>query len=89
MAGQAGAVTAGALDPDQAHGPEAAQPARQPGIAGRGGRELRHAEQSADRIQRRRDVHVSMSVHAAGNGACLYDGQCHLFSLVEGMARAR
>ena len=35
VAGQAGAVAAGALDPDQAHGPEPAQPVQQAGIAGR------------------------------------------------------
>jgi hypothetical protein len=34
-------------------------------------------------------VHVSVGVHPAGDTACLYDGQCHLFSLVEGMARTR
>jgi hypothetical protein len=42
--GQAGAVAAGALDPGQAHGPEPAQPAQQLRVAGRGGRELGHAE---------------------------------------------
>jgi hypothetical protein len=42
--GQAGAVTAGALDADQAHGPEPAQPAQQPGIARRDRRELPDAE---------------------------------------------
>jgi len=83
------AVASGPFDPDQAHGPEPAQPAQQPGIAGRRDRELPDAEQPAERIQRGSDVHVSMSVHAAGDGACLYDGQCHLFSLVEGMARTR
>jgi len=89
VAGQAGAVAAGALDADQADGPEPAQPAQQPGVAGRGNGELRDAEQPADRIQRGGDVHVCVSVHTTGDGACLYDGQCHLFSLVEGMARAR
>jgi hypothetical protein len=24
-------------------------------------------------------VHVGMGVHAAGDGACLYDGHCHPF----------
>ena len=38
--GQAGAVAAGPLDPDQGDGPEPGQPAQQPGIAGRRGREL-------------------------------------------------
>ena len=40
VAGQAGAIAAGALDTDQADRPEPAQPAQQPGVAGRGGREL-------------------------------------------------
>ncbi len=87
VAGQAGAVAAGALDADQADGPEPAQPAQQPGVAGRGDGELRDAEQPADRIQRGSDVHVRVGVHAAGDGAgggCLYDGQCHRFSLVKG-----
>jgi hypothetical protein len=44
VASQAGAVTAGALDADQAHRPEPAQPAQQPGIARRADRELLDAE---------------------------------------------
>ena len=40
MPGQARAVTAGALDAGQSHGPEPAQPVQQAGILGRGGREL-------------------------------------------------
>ena len=51
--------------------------------------ERRDAEQPANRIERGRDVHVRVGVHTAGDGAGLYDGQCHLFSLVEGMARTR
>ncbi len=89
VAGQAGAVAAGALDPDQAHRPESAQPAQQPGIAGRGHGELPDAEQPADRIKRGRDVGIGMSVYAASNCACLYDGHCHLFSLIEEVARTR
>jgi hypothetical protein len=42
--GQARAVASGSLDADQAHGPEPAQPAQQPGITGCRGRELLHAE---------------------------------------------
>ena len=70
VAGQAGAVAAGPLDPDQADGPEPAQPAQQPGVAGRGGRELLDAEQPADGIQRGGDVHVGVGIHPAGDGAC-------------------
>jgi hypothetical protein len=33
------------------------------------------------------DVHVCMSDCATGDDAGLYDGQCHLFSLADGMAR--
>ena len=80
VAGQAGAVAAGALDPDQGDGPEPAQPAQQAGVAGRSDRELLHAEQSADGVQRGGDVRVGMGVHAAGDGAAVfYDGQCHPF----------
>ena len=86
--GQAGAVTAGPLDPDQAHGPEPTQPTQQPGVASRSRRELRYAQQPADRIKRRGDMHVRMSVHPAGNSACLYDGQRHpLFRLRDGTHR--
>ena len=89
MAGQAGAVAAGALDPDQAHRPEPAQPAQQAGISGRAHGELPDAEQPADRVQRGRDMAIGVGVHAAGNCASLYNGHCHLFSLVEEVARTR
>ena len=65
--------------PTRQTGPNPAQPAQQPGIPGRGGRELLDAEQPADRVERGRYVHVGMGVHAAGDGACLYDGQCRPF----------
>jgi hypothetical protein len=87
VAGQAGAVAAGALDPDQAHGAESAQPAQQPGIADRGDGELPDAEQPADGIQCGGDMGIAMGVYAASNSACLYNGHCHLFSLVEEVAR--
>jgi hypothetical protein len=49
----------------------------------RGGRELLDAEQPADGIERGGDVHVSVGIHAASDGACLcgclYDGHCHPF----------
>jgi hypothetical protein len=86
--GQPSAVTAGPLDADQAHRAEPGQPAQQLAIPGRGGRELLHPQQPADRVERRRDVHVSVSVHAAGDGArlhtCLYDGHCHPFLWLRG-----
>jgi len=77
--GQAGAVAAGAFHPDQLHGPEAAQPVHQIGIADRGRGELCDAEQPADPVQRCGDMHVGMGVHTAGHGACFYDGQRHPF----------
>jgi hypothetical protein len=80
VAGQAGSVAAGSFDADQADGPEPAEPAQQAGVAGRSGRELPDAEQPADRIEGSGDVRVCVGVHATGDGACLYDGQCHLFS---------
>jgi hypothetical protein len=89
MAGQAGTVAAGPLDPDQAHRPEPAQPAQQATIASCADGELPDAEQTADRIQGGRDVGTRMGVYAAGNSACQYDGHCHLFSLVEEVARTR
>jgi hypothetical protein len=58
VAGQAGAVAAGALDPGQAHGPEPAQPAQQAAVSGRGGRELPDPRQPSDGIERSRDLHV-------------------------------
>jgi hypothetical protein len=70
VAGQAGAVAAGAFDPDQAHSPEPAQPAKKAGVAGRGGRELPDTEQPPDPIKRGADVHVGVSVHPAGDDAC-------------------
>ena len=84
VAGQARAVAARALDADQGDDPETAQPAQQAGVPGRSGRELLDAEQPADGIQRGRDMHVGVSVHATGDGTCLYDGHGHPFSEVEG-----
>ena len=89
MAGQAGTVTAGPFDPGQADGPEPAQPAEKAGVAGRGDREFPDAQQTPDGIERSGDVHVRVGVHAAGDGACLYNGQCHPSSQVEGVARTR
>ena len=77
--GQARAVAAGPLDPDQGDGPEPGQPAQQPGIAARRSGELPDTEQPADRVQRGGDVHVGMGIHPAGDGACLYNGHSHPF----------
>jgi hypothetical protein len=79
VAGQAGAVTAGPFDTDQAHRPEPAQPAQQASVASRGRGELRDAEQPADGIKRGGDMGIGVGIHPAGDGACfLYagDGAC-------------
>ncbi len=60
--GQARAIGAGALHPDQVHLPEAAQPAQQVAVAGRGRRERLDAQQ-APRGRRARPRH-------AHRGAC-------------------
>jgi hypothetical protein len=79
MTGQARAVTAGPFDPDQADGPEPAQPSEQAGVAGRGNRELLDAEQPADGIQRGGDMHIGVGIHAAGDDVLLR-WSCHPFS---------
>jgi hypothetical protein len=82
VAGQAGAVAAGPLDPGQADSPEPAQPAGQAGVAGRGDRELLHAEQSPDGIERSSDVRAGVGARAAGDSAAVfYDGHAITFSL--------
>ena len=79
VTGQARAVTAGPFDADQGNGPEPAQPAEQAGVAARGGGELLHAKKPPDRVKRCGDMHVGVGVHAAGDGACLYDGHSRPF----------
>ena len=65
----------------------------QAAVSGRGGREFPDPQQPSDGVERSRDVHVRVGVHAAGDGAyfsaSLYDGHSHPFSEVEGMARTR
>ncbi len=63
VAGQAGAVAAGALDADQGDVPELPEPAQRPGVPGRGRRELSRPQQPADGIEGRGDVHLRMGVH--------------------------
>jgi hypothetical protein len=83
MPGQPGAVAAGTLHAGQGNGPEPGQPAEQAGVPGRGGRELPHAQQAAEKIQRGGHVHVRVGVHAAGDDACVfYDCHCRPFSVV-------
>ena len=68
-AGQLSAVTAGPFDTGQAHRTEPAQPLQQAGLPGRGSRELGHAQQPANGIERGSDMHIRVGVHAAGDGA--------------------
>jgi hypothetical protein len=85
VAGQAGAVTAGPFNPDQGDGPEAAQPAQQPRVPGRRGRELLDAKQPADRIERGGDVRVGVRVNAVGDSAAVfYDGHAIPFLWLKG-----
>jgi len=60
VAGQARAVATRTLDADQGDGPEPAPPAQQARVAARGSRELLHAQQPANRVQRGRDMHVGV-----------------------------
>jgi hypothetical protein len=84
VSGQSGAVAAGAFHADQVDRAEAAQPVQQPRITVRVGRELRHAEQPADRIQRGRDMHVGVGIHTAGDRTRLYHRHSSSLSMVEG-----
>ena len=79
MTGQAGAVTSGPFDANQAHGPEAAQPSQQIAISSPGGREALHSEQSANVVKRSSHMHIGVGVHTAGDGVSIYDGQSHPF----------
>jgi hypothetical protein len=81
VAGQAGAVAAGALDADQYDRTEASQPLEQATVPVRGGRELLDAEQAADVVERGSNMDICVGVDPAGycHGAFLYDGQGHPF----------
>jgi len=87
VAGQTGAVAAGSFDPHEVHRADPTPLVAQAGVARRGGGELVDAQQTADPVQRSRDMHIKVGVHAAGDGAALYDGQGHPFLCV-GVARA-
>ena len=69
------AAAAGPFDADQAHGPEPAQPAQQAGVSTCGSGEPPRAREPPDRGKRCGDMDVGVGVHAAGDGACLYDGR--------------
>ena len=85
VTGQASAIAAGPFDPHQADGPEdpPASPAaghmqpRQPGTPGK-------PSSPPGRIKRGGDVHVGVSAHPAGDGACLLRWSTSSLSVVEG-----
>jgi len=70
MAGQAGAVAAGALDADQLDGPEPAQPHKGSAISVTGGVEALDAQQRAAFVERGDDVHVEMRVDTRSDLEC-------------------
>ena len=76
---QSRAIRAGALNPNTPHVTEARQPLEQLPIARRSRFERLHAQHSADRIQRRRDMRIEVRVHTARDRARLYDGHRHPF----------
>lgn len=67
VAGEAGAVGAGALDTHQVDLTEGSQPSEQPAVAGRCGLEGLHAEQATAMVQGGRDVHVEVGVDTSGD----------------------
>src|SRR5512132_4394012 len=73
VAGDAGAVAAGALDPDQAHVTEAAQPADQGAVAGAGGGERLGPQQHPGGVEHGGDVQVLVGVDPADDNPA---GRC-------------
>jgi hypothetical protein len=90
---QRGAVAAGALDANDLHLPEAAEPPEHLPVAGRSGHERLRAQDPADLVERGRDMQVLVSVDAAGDDDVIrcQSGQGPSFSLASsgaGTARA-
>jgi hypothetical protein len=67
IAGQTGAVRAGALHSDMDHITELSQPGEQVSVSSRGGGEPLVAEGAADPVQCRSGVGISVSVDATGD----------------------
>ena len=67
VAGEPGAVAAGALHADQRDGAEAAKPCQQAAVAGGVGGERLDAQQPADGVQGGGHVHVEVGVNAGGD----------------------
>ena len=77
---QAGPVGACPLHSNLCHFAKPLQPRKHCLVAGGVRWESLCSEQAANRIERSGDVHIKVSVHAAGNGACsFYDGHGHPF----------
>ena len=68
------AVGPGALDPDLVQLTVGTQPLQQPGIAGRGGRELPMTQQPASRVEDRGGVGVLMRIDPTGHPTDLHHG---------------
>ena len=78
--GQASPVGACPLHPNLCHLAETLQPRKHCLVAGGVRCESLCSEQAPNRIERSGDVHIKVSVHAAGDGACsFYDGHGHPF----------
>jgi hypothetical protein len=73
VAGDPGAVAAGALDPDQAHVTEAAQPTDQGAVAGAGGGERLGPHQHPGGVEHGSDVQVLVGVDPADDNPA---GRC-------------
>lgn len=74
VAGQARTVGAGALHPSPQHRPALGCPVEKMAVAGRGGRELRTAQQPAKVVKDGGDVHVLVGVDAEHHHARLGPG---------------
>jgi hypothetical protein len=83
MSRQPGAICTRSFDPDATELTEALQPRVQRRVAGTFSRERLHAQHTAVRVERSRDMHVQVRIHSARDGARhLYDGHRHPFLLV-------
>ena len=69
MTRETGAVTAGALDPDELDLAEALQPTEQLPVAGRRRRKALDAEERSAVVERSRDVNVEVRVDTAGDAS--------------------
>ena len=78
MAGETGAVAAGAFDTDELQRAEPTQPGQRLAIALSGGLEALHAQQRAAFVERSNDVHVEVGVDTCGNAQC-QGSHRHLF----------